>query len=269
MNDKQTGLENFIERHRADFDVFEPRPDLWDDIEQSLAAPTAGTAAPATAEAPDVTPLRVMKLYPDDAPEAAPAAHVAPATTTGFWRQWLPSSGLAAAVALLVAAGIGAVWSNNHQDAVWARTAGTTPLVLAPETDLEDAGAGLYFGASPVANAPESSARHLTTALQRMETYYAAQIAERKGELRELEVQTAVASAPPADWRHELAGLDSTYRQLKVELYRNPEPEVVLEAMNRNLQIRLDILNQQTRSREQVQAYHAQPLMIADNHPMP
>jgi hypothetical protein len=267
MNDKETGLENFIERHRADFDVFEPRPDLWDDIEQNLAAPTAGSAAPAADEAPAVAPLRVVKLYPDEAPDAAPAAFAAPATS--FRSKWLPNSGMAAAVALLLAAGIGAVWSSSHQDTVWARTAGTTPLVLAPESELEDVSSGLYFGASPVANAPESSAQYLTTALQRMETYYATQIAERKGELRELEAQTTAASAPPADWRRELAGLDSTYRQLKVELYRNPEPDVVLEAMNRNLQIRLDILNQQTRSREQVQEYHTQPLMIADTHPMP
>jgi hypothetical protein len=268
MNDKETGLENFIERHRADFDVFEPRPDLWDDIEQNLAAPTAGAVAPAADEAPAVAPLRVVKLYPDEVPEAAPAAFVAPAPAT-FRSKWLPNSGMAAAVALLIAAGIGAVWSNNHQDTVWARTTGTTPLVLAPESESEDLNSGLYFGASPVANAPESSAQHLTTALERMEAYYATQIAERKGALRELEAQTTAASAPSADWRQELAGLDSTYRQLKVELYRNPEPDVVLEAMNRNLQIRLDILNQQTRSREQVQEYHAQPLMIADTHPMP
>ena len=72
MNDKETGLENFIERHRADFDVFEPRPDLWDDIEQNLAAPTAGAVAPAADEAPAVAPLRVVKLYPDEAPSTAP-----------------------------------------------------------------------------------------------------------------------------------------------------------------------------------------------------
>lgn len=267
MNDKETGLENFIERHRADFDVFEPRPDLWDDIEQNLAAPTAGTDAPVAAEASEVAPLRVVKLYPDSL-EAGPVAPTAVPVAAGFRSKWLPSSGMAAAVALLIAAGVGAIWSNSHQDAVWARTAGTTPLVLA-DTQPEDASTGLYFGASPVANVPESSAQHLTTALQRMETYYATQIAERKGELRELEAQTTAASAPSADWRRELAGLDSTYRQLKVELYRNPEPDVVLEAMNRNLQIRLDILNQQTRSREQVQEYHSQPLMLADTHPMP
>jgi hypothetical protein len=44
---------------------------------------------------------------------------------------------------------------------------------------------------------------------------------------------------------------------------------VVLEAMNRNLQIRLDILNQQLHTREQIQAYHAGSPMLADSHRMP
>ncbi|HEX8428507.1 hypothetical protein [Hymenobacter sp.] len=265
MNDKETGLENFIERHRAEFDAFEPRPDLWDDIEQKLAAPTAGAVAPGPEEAADTTPLRIVKLY-SNAPEAAPVKPAAPAGRNG----WLPRPGMAAAVALLMLAGAGAMWSSEQRPTTWTNT-GTTPLVLAaPTIEPEDVNAGLYFGASPVANATEAPAQQLTAAVSRMENYYAAEIRERQNELRQLEAATAVSSAPStADWGVELASLDSTYRQLKVELYRNPEPDVVLEAMNRNLQIRLDILNQQARTREQVQEYHAQPLMIADSHPMP
>ncbi|WP_375435550.1 hypothetical protein [uncultured Hymenobacter sp.] len=263
MNDKETGLENFIERHRADFDAFEPRPDLWDNIEQQLAAPTASTVTPASEEAATES-LRIVKLYPD-VPQVAPAK---PVKATG--NKWLPRPGMAAAIALLVLAGAGAMWSNEQQTTGWANM-GTSPLVLAaPSTDMDDASAGLYFGASPVANAAEASTQHLAAAVRRMETYYAAEISERQNQLRQLEAATAVASVPStADWQHELASLDSTYRQLKVELYRNPEPDVVLEAMNRNLQIRLDILNQQARTREQVQDYNAQSLMVADNRPMP
>lgn len=265
MNNKETGLENFIERHRADFDAFEPRPDLWDDIEQQLAAPTASAVAPVSEEVAASESLRIVKLYPET-PEATPAK---PAKIAGA-HSWLPRPGVAAAVALLLMAGVGAVWNKQQQTIGWANT-GTSPLVLAaPSAELDDLSAGLYFGASPVANSAEAPAQHLGTAVRRMETYYAAEISERQNELRQLEAATAVASAPStADWQRELASLDSTYRQLKVELYRNPEPDVVLEAMNRNLQIRLDILNQQTRTREQVQEYHAQPMMVADNHPMP
>lgn len=260
MNDKETGLENFIERHRADFDAFEPRPDLWDHIEQQLAAPTASAVTPASGEAAATESLRIVKLYPD-----APAK---PGQAAG--NKWLPRPGVAASVALLLLAGAGAIWSNEQRTATWANT-GTSPLVLAaPTTEMGDARTGLYFGASPVANAAAAPTQHLATAVRRMETYYAAEINERQNELRQLEAATAAASAPStADWQRELASLDSTYRQLKVELYHNPEPDVVLEAMNRNLQIRLDILNQQARTREQVQEYHAQPLMVADTRPMP
>ncbi|UOG74221.1 hypothetical protein MTX78_19120 [Hymenobacter tibetensis] len=267
MNDKETGLENFIERHRAEFDVFEPRPDLWDDIEQELAAPTAGPVEQDADETIVPKPLRIVKLYPE-APAATLAASSEPLRTTNS-NTWLPRPGIAAAVALLVLAGVGAVWNNEQHTTGWTNT-GTAPLVLAaPSPAPTDANTGLYFGASPVTNSQEAPAQQLTKTVQRMETYFASQIRERQQELQQLEAETPVASAPAADWQRELASLDSTYRQLKVELYRNPEPDVVLEAMNRNLQIRLDILNQQTRFREQAQEYTAQPLMIADNHPMP
>ncbi|MBC8081724.1 MAG: hypothetical protein H7Z21_00805 [Hymenobacter sp.] len=268
MNEKETGLENFIERHRADFDAFEPRPDLWDDLEQQLAAPTARVVVAAT-EAAASEPTRIVKLYPDAPVTGLPATPSGPYDAGG---SWLPRPGVAAAVAFLLLAGIGAVWSNEHRPAGWTNTGmGAAPLVLAaPAPALVDVSAGLYFRASPVANATaEAPAQQLTTAVRRMETYYATQIREQKEELRQLEATTTVAGTSPADWQRELASLDSTYHQLKVELYRNPEPDVVLEAMDRNLQIRLDILNQQTRSREQVQEYHARPLLVADNRPTP
>lgn len=258
MNEKKTGLENFVDRHRADFDAFEPRPDLWDDIEQELAAPTAGAA---TTLEPEETaaPLRIVKLHPTT---EVPS----PTTTTTTTRSgWLPRPGIAAALALLVMAGFGAVWSSGHRTAGWSSTA---PLVVAPNTIDASETDPFDFGASTVAATAEAPVQRLTQEVHRMEAYYATQIQERQTELEQLEAQMSGASTP-ADWQRELASLDSTYRQLKVELYRNPEPAVVLDAMNRNLQIRLDILNQQTRTRAQMQDYRTQPLMIADNHPMP
>lgn len=256
MNQKNTGLEDFVERHRADFDAFEPRPDLWDDLEAQLSAPVALAAAHADPAAP--APLRVVKLHPAEAADASAARRAA----------WLPRPSIAAAVGLLVLAGAGAIWSNGHRPAsAWTATP-ATPRIFAPLAAAEPAAdARPYFGASTVADA-EHPAQRLGASVQRMEAYYAAQIEERQRELEQLEAESAPASLP-ADWQHELANLDSTYRQLKLELYRNPEPEVVLEAMNRNLQNRLDLLNQQTRTREQIQEYHTRPLMIADTHPQP
>ena len=257
MNDKKTGLENFVERHLADFDAFEPRPDLWDDIEQKLAAPTASAALGQEEE--HAAPLRVVQLYP--------TADTSVATPSARWAGWLPRPKMAAALAVLVLAGAGAIWSNEHRPTAW--TSSTAPLVLAaPTVENAPEHTSFGFGAAPVAATAESPVARLSQEVRRMEGYYAVQINERQAELQQLEAKTASADAT-ADWQRELAALDSTYSQLKTELYRNPEPAVVLDAMNRNLQIRLDILNQQTRTREQIQEYYAQPPTTADNQPKP
>ncbi|AII52629.1 hypothetical protein [Hymenobacter sp. APR13] len=260
MNDKETGLENFVERHRADFDVFEPRPDLWDAIEAQLAD---SAAAPATAM-PDEepAPLRVVRMHPAAEAPATPASAARRAT-------WLPRPAMAAATAALLLAGLGAIWSNNtsHSGAWTATTAAVAPPATAAAAESP---AGLSFGfeAEPVAEATSASpAQRLTQEVRRMESYFAVQIEERQAQLQKLEATMPAGAA--ADWQRELAGLDSTYRQLKQELYRNPEPTVVLDAMNRNLQIRLDILNQQTRTREQMQEYQAQGTPATTNQPQP
>lgn len=250
MNDKPTGLENFVERHRADFDAFEPRPDLWDAIAQELDAPQA-EAPLETAET--AAPLRIVKLYPDVA-ETTPT----PAEPKRQAWAWNPKYNMVAALALLLMAGLAALWGTGTSSTPWT---GTAPVVVvSPNADPMPANATESFGASVVgANSAASAAptQRLATAVQRMEDYYATQIAEREAELKRLEAETGGAKVT-ADWQRELAALDSTYAQLKGELYRNPEPDVVLDAMNRNLQIRLDILNQQARTREQMQEFHAQ-----------
>ena len=83
----------------------------------------------------------------------------------------------------------------------------------------------------------------LVRAVRGMETYYTSQLARRQSELRELSGPGVAGMA--IDWQRELVSLDSSYRQLKVELLHHPQPDAVLTAMNRNLQIRLDILDQQ------------------------
>lgn len=257
MNDKETGLENFVERHRADFDVFEPRPDLWDAIEAQL---TDAAAAPAVVT-PDEDPalLRVVRLHP------AAEAPITP-TLTASSTTWLLRPAVAAATAALLLAGLGAIWTNNSHPGAW-KASSTAVVPLAPAVESP---ASLAFGfeAEPVAAAASASpTQRLTQEVRRMEGYFAVQIEERQAQLQKLEATLPAAGA--ADWQRELAGLDSTYRQLKQELYRNPEPTVVLDAMNRNLQIRLDILNQQTRTREQMQEYDSQPAPAPGNQPQP
>ncbi|SET80350.1 hypothetical protein [Hymenobacter actinosclerus] len=256
MNIINPGLETFVDHNRADFDAFEPRPDLWEAIAQDLDAAPAAPALPT-----EPAPSRVLPLFPPAAPAAlVGAAGLATDTTTAAVRSARPY-GIAAAVATLLLLGTWA-W-QQPQAASWTQAGATTalPAEVAPELPPYTV-PGL---ASPASIGPE---QRLASAVQRMETYYAVQLAERQQELRQADEGVA-ANAPRADWQQELASLDEAYEQLKTELYQNPEPEMVLEAMNRNMQIRLDLLGQQLRTREQIREYHNQPYMVADSRRLP
>jgi hypothetical protein len=218
-------LEDYAERHRADFDLHEPRPELWAALEKQLHGDS-----PATAEAPR------MVIATDDATVTSPAAELPraqPALRVQKSDRW-QRYGLAAALALLlVAAGVGEAWKTKQAPALAAQTATTT---TGPD-------AALYLAADPSAlpasqGGADVDAR-LDTAVHGMERYYIAQLTDRKTQLSQL------APSATAEWARELVGLDSSYQQLKRELPRHPQPEVVLTAMNRNLQIRLDILDRQ------------------------
>lgn len=237
-----SGLEDFVERNRADFDAFEPRPDLWDAIEARLDAPADEDA--------DATPTPVVPLNPGPAAPAftAPAA-VKPAPGFG-WQRYAA----AAAVALLLVAG-GYGLRRADETTVAAQDA---PTALQTTLAAQPAAVGQVLGSTEAmtvsAGAP---ARRLAAAVRRMEAYYAAQISEKQHELNQLDASAAPGTMPQAaDWKQEMMVQDSTYRQLRAELNQSPDPEAILEAMNQNLQIRLDILNQQLRTREQIRQYH-------------
>jgi hypothetical protein len=222
-------LENYAERHRADFDLHEPRPELWAAIEKQLHGDSAPQAEP---------PRMTVATTPTAPVLVAPAVAELPATVpllrvqkSERWQRY----GIAAALlALVVAAGMGEAWKSKHAPAV-----ATQPT----EATATAADAALYLG--PDANVLSASQggadvdARLDTAVHGMERYYVAQLTDRKTQLSQL------APDATAEWARELVGLDSSYQQLKRELPRHPQPEVVLTAMNRNLQIRLDILDRQ------------------------
>jgi hypothetical protein len=212
-------LENYVERHRADFDLHEPRPELWDVLEKQLHGESPAATAPRMTIAP-ATPAHEL-------PTAQPTLGV---QKSERWQHY----GIAAALAvLLVAAGLGEAWKTKHSPAAVAQNS-EKPSV---------ADAALYLGPTTnVLPASQSGAdvdARLDTAVHGMERYYIAQLTDRKTQLSQL------APDATAEWARELVGLDSSYQQLKRELPRHPQPEVVLTAMNRNLQIRLDILDRQ------------------------
>ena len=215
-------LESYVERHRADFDLHEPRPELWAALEKQLHGDS-----PATAEVPR------MVINPDysagpaaELPLAQPALRVQ--KSSDRWQRY----GLAAALLLLlVAAGVGEAWKTNRNPTVATQTAATSPA--ADQYADEDP------SVLPASQGGGEVDARLDTAVHGMERYYVAQLTDRKAQLSQL------APAATAEWARELVGLDSSYQQLKRELPRHPQPEVVLTAMNRNLQIRLDILDRQ------------------------
>ncbi|GAC1594297.1 MAG: hypothetical protein NVS3B25_16930 [Hymenobacter sp.] len=216
---KKYSLENFVERHRADFDTHEPRPDLWAALEQQLAESVAG--APTVGVRPP-----------------GPAGGGAPGPAG-----WLQRYGVAAALALLVlAAGASEAWKAGHKapDLAAARLAGSVSLPDAYDAALYQGGNSLALSAADHSSGADSQ---LVRAVRGMEAYYTNQLARRQSELRQLSGPGLAGMT--ADWRRELVALDSSYRKLKLELPHHPQPDAVLTAMNRNLQIRLDILDQQ------------------------
>jgi hypothetical protein len=223
-------LENYAERHRADFDLHEPRPDLWAALEKQLHGESA---------APTGLPYMTIATTPaEPAPVVAATAPLAPVATAPLLRvqkseRWQRYGIAAALLALVVAAGMGEAWKSKHAPTVAtqtteAATAADAARYLGPDASVLAASQG---GADVDAR--------LDTAVHGMERYYIAQLTDRKTQLSQL------APDATAEWARELVGLDSSYQQLKRELPRHPQPEVVLTAMNRNLQIRLDILDRQ------------------------
>ena len=226
---KPNSLENFVERHHADFDTHEPRPDLWAALEQQL-----------TESAPAATTPIMRRLDTAETVVAAPVATFAAPKR----ESWFQRYGVAAALALLVfAAGASEAWKSSRKapelvaSAVPAATGNTA---TATDAALYEGGSLLALAAAEHTTGADSQ---LVRAVRGMETYYTSQLARRQEELRQLHGPGVAGMT--ADWQRELVSLDSSYRKLKLELPRHPQPDAVLTAMNRNLQIRLDILDQQ------------------------
>jgi hypothetical protein len=224
---KPDQLEACIERHRADFDLHEPRPELWAALEKQLHGSNNEPSEPimtitgSTAEASSEVP--VVSL-----PQAA----------SGKWWAWAEHYSIAAALAVLVlAAGLGEAWKSGQvaKERVAASTMTEPPAANAMDAALYLAPSGKLVASE----AGQHTNARLDTAVRGMEAYYVSQLADRKAELSEL------APGATADWTRELVELDSSYQQLKRVLPQHPQPEIVLKAMNRNLQYRLDILDQQ------------------------
>ncbi|RYE90771.1 MAG: hypothetical protein EOO37_02120, partial [Cytophagaceae bacterium] len=104
---KQNRLETYVERHRADFDLHEPRPDLWAALEQQLHGETAPVPEPTMSIAPADDTTAVGRQLAFSVPAEEP--------TSTKRQRWTEQYSIAAAlVVLMLAAGLGELWKSGR-----------------------------------------------------------------------------------------------------------------------------------------------------------
>ena len=197
MEDK---LKKFAAEHRDEFDVFEPRPELWQHICGELS------------EKPKEAKVISIK-FGDSASFSA---------NFMFMR-------VAAAILLLVGCGL--------------------TLFVVKQT-APQSGSSLAM-TQPAANsiAPE---------LAEVEAYYVNQIREKKSQLSEYDLKVLGLDGQQ-EIDVELARLDSSYIQLKKQLYTNPNTDEIMSAMIQNLQLRIRVLNRQLEVLQNIKQLDTQP----------
>lgn len=75
--------------------------------------------------------------------------------------------------------------------------------------------------------------------LAEAEVYYTSMIQQKKEELKQLHPENL------AEFEKDFQALDSTYQQLKIDFYKNPNHEQVTNAMIQNLKLRIEVLERQ------------------------
>ncbi len=245
-------LHAWMGQQRAAFDVLEPRADLWHAIEQQLDASTAQPPAPV----PLLTATRAAAPpHPTFRPawwQLAAAAVVVFGLGYGVrvgTEATAPSSGLAANedrigidepasstdASLHVAAPRHGFRNQEPDPAVQATVLASH--VQGPELPTSPERRGVTHGAL----APE---------ITRLEARYTALVARQRASAHHRFVPT---NALAEEWDREMAVLDSAYVALRQELPRNRRPDEVVAAMNRNLHLRLKLLQQQMMALDAVQ----------------
>ncbi|WP_347159626.1 hypothetical protein [Pontibacter chitinilyticus] len=101
-----------------------------------------------------------------------------------------------------------------------------------------------FTGTSTIAAASQNKLQKIAPEIVEVEAYYTSQIQEKKSELSVYDKKVLGLSGD-AGIDSELARLDSSYTELKKELYTTPNTDRVVEAMIQNLQIRMEVLNRQ------------------------
>lgn len=251
-------LKNWVQNHRPAFDTLEPRPDLWSAIERQLDADEVIMAAVAPAlapAAPRLTATRGGQLAARGWWQMAAAAVVVFALGYSL-RMQTETAAPAVAINDVPAATLTAQPTDEA-----TAEAGQRPMAVngfrneEPDPAMQATLLTSPESADVEARAATTAAdpdRELTQRLRRLEARYEALLAYHQPQATNRGRFTS--SRPLADeWDHEMAALDSGYSALRLELTRNPNTDEVVEAMNRNLHLRLTLLNQQVRALDAMQ----------------
>ena len=208
-------LKEFVGENREEFDVFEPRPELWQEICKQMPK--------AVAETPP--PRKEAKVISFNFGERL-----------NFSADFLFMR-VAAAIVLLLACGI-------------------TLLLVKRNVSVPEGTVAAVSGQVPLSQiAPE---------LVEVEAYYTRQINSKRQQVDEYDLKVlGLDEAKEID--QELARLDSSYTQLKKQLYTTPNTEQVMGAMIQNLQIRIQVLNQQLEVLKKIERLQKEDLTEPDN----
>lgn len=195
-------LEEFVSENREAFDVFEPRPELWQEICHELPKAKKETT-------------RVIKFNFGDSFSLS--------GNLVFMR-------VAAAVVLLLGCALTLVLMKQN----------------APDTNNTLAAA-----------TEQAPLNRIAPELVEVEAYYASQIEAKKSQLSAYDLKV-LGLDKDQEIDQELERLNTSYQQLKKELYTTPNTDKVMDAMIQNLQIRIRVLNRQLEILQKVEQLQKQ-----------
>lgn len=129
-------------------------------------------------------------------------------------------------------------------DALFMRVAAAIVLLFACGLTLFLMKQNTPKAANTIAATSQNRLQNISPEIVEVEAYYTSQIQEKKSEMSAYDIKLLGLNSE-AGIDQELARLDSSYTQLKKELYTTPNTDRVVEAMIQNLQIRMEVLNRQ------------------------
>jgi hypothetical protein len=94
-----------------------------------------------------------------------------------------------------------------------------------------------------------ASLEKIAPQMAEVETYYTSLINEKKAQMGNFDLKSLGIKD---NLQQDIAGLDSAYARLKTELLTTPNKEQIMDAMIQNLQLRMEILNQQLKTLEEI-----------------